>query len=401
VLQGNGDGTFQAPVLYPAGGSVALAVGDFNGDGRLDLAGAVFTGPAMANVLAGHGDGSFGPPQGFPVGYNASGLAVADLNDDGRQDLAVTGQAYNSLSVLINSCTSGGATATPGSTRTGTPIPSPTRTRTVSPTSTPSPARTPSPTAPVPPSATPSPTLAVPPTPIVPPTATSSPSVTPPPTDTAPPPTGTPPPATPCPVAFSDVHPTDYFYGAVQYLACHGVVSGYADGAFRPYSQTTRAQMVKIVVLGFQKPPVTPAPGTYTFADVPPSHPFFAVIETAAADSIVSGYTCGGAGEPCDAQQRPYFRPYANVTRGQLAKIDVVGAGWALQTPARPTFGDVAPGGAFYAFVETAVCQGVISGYADHTFHPGANATRGQIAKIVYLSTTMSSGCSPAGQARR
>ncbi|HUS16131.1 MAG TPA: S-layer homology domain-containing protein, partial [Chloroflexia bacterium] len=111
--------------------------------------------------------------------------------------------------------------------------------------------------------------------------------------------------ATPCGVTFSDVHPADYFYTPVGYLACHGVISGYSDGTFRPYANTTRAQMVKIVVLGFGRPIATPPAGGTTFADVPPDHPFFAVIETAAGAGIISGYTCGGPGEPCDARNRP------------------------------------------------------------------------------------------------
>src|SRR4051794_27082305 len=40
---------------------------------------------------------------------------------------------------------------------------------------------------------------------------------------------------TPCPISFSDVHTTDYFYQPVLYLACDGAISGYADGTFRPY----------------------------------------------------------------------------------------------------------------------------------------------------------------------
>src|SRR5262249_49751793 len=60
------------------------------------------------------------------------------------------------------------------------------------------------------------------------------------------PPTPVPSPSpTPCVLPFSDVAPTDYFYTAVSYLYCHGVVGGYADGTFRPYSDTTRAQFVK------------------------------------------------------------------------------------------------------------------------------------------------------------
>ncbi len=282
----------------------------------------------------------------------------------------------------------------------GTPTPTP-----IVPTATPEP-----PTAtPEPPTAT-----AVPPTdtPVAPtdtpiaPTATPMPAATDTPapaaTDTPlPVATDTPPPAvtsTPCAISFSDVNPTDYFYQPVQYLACNGVISGYADGTFRPYANTTRAQMVKIVVLGFGLPIVTPAPGAHTFADVLPDFPFFAVIESGAAQSVVSGYDCGGPGEPCDSQNRPYFRPYADVTRGQLSKIDVVAAGWDLQNPPAGTFADVLPNTAFYTYVETAAAHGVISGYTcggpgepcnsqnRPYFRQGNDATRGQIAKIVYQS---------------
>ncbi|HMA37027.1 MAG TPA: S-layer homology domain-containing protein, partial [Chloroflexia bacterium] len=223
---------------------------------------------------------------------------------------------------------------------------------------------------------------------------------------TAAPPTRTPtagPSPTPCVVPFSDVAARDYFYLQVEYLACHGVISGYADGTFRPYTGTTRAQTVKIAVLGFGLPLATPTAAA--FADVPPGAPFFAVISTAAQAQIVSGYACGGAGEPCDSQDRPYFRPYAAITRGQLAKIVVVTAGWVLQTPAAATFADVFPGTAFYSFVETAYCHGAISGYncggpgepcdgGNHPyFRPGNNAVRAQIATIVYGALHNGGGC--------
>ncbi|MGI8588371.1 MAG: Kelch repeat-containing protein, partial [Chloroflexia bacterium] len=204
-------------------------------------------------------------------------------------------------------------------------------------------------------------------------------------TPTTPPNTATPT-ATACTNPFSDVHQSDYFYTPVLYLYCHGVVSGYSDGTFRPYAYTTRSQMVKIVVLGFQKAITTPAGGAHTFADVLPGNNFFNVIETAAAHHIVSGYDCGGPGEPCDSLNRPYFRPYDYVTRGQLAKIDVIGAGWTLYNPVQQTFSDVPRQSTFYEVIETAHCHGVVDGYSDGTFRPYTNATRGQISKIVYLS---------------
>jgi hypothetical protein len=217
-----------------------------------------------------------------------------------------------------------------------------------------------------------------------PPTATAPPALT----ATAPVPSATataPPSATPtasatsCAITFTDAHPSDYFYSSVQYLACHGAISGYADGTFRPYNVTTRGQMVKIIVLAFSVPTYTPA--APTFSDVPVADPFYGYIETAAHAGIVSGYA-GGT-----------FRPAANVTRGQLSKITVVAAGWSLQNPAAPSFTDVAPGSAFYPFVETAVCHGIVSGYSDRTFRPGADAVRGQIAKIVALARTSGASC--------
>jgi outer membrane protein assembly factor BamB len=213
---------------------------------------------------------------------------------------------------------------------------------------------------------------------------------------------------TPCAISFSDVHPADYFYTPVRALACRGVISGYSDGTFCPTNTTSRAQMVKLVVLGLQVPLATPPPGPATFADMPPGSPFYEVIETAAAAQIVSGYACGGSGEPCDGAGRPYFRPYSNVTRGQLAKIVVIAAsitrGWAVINPARPAFGDVPAGSVFYEFVETAYCHSVLSGYTcggagepcpGAYFRPGAQATRGQIAKIVYGAVTASGSCAP------
>jgi hypothetical protein len=162
---------------------------------------------------------------------------------------------------------------------------------------------------------------------------------------------------TPCYLRFFDVTESDYFFTAVQYLACRGVVSGYSDGTFRPYATASRAQLVKIVVLGFSLPIQTPPAGGYGFADVPTAHTFYPYIETAAGQGIATGYACGGVNpqtllaEPCDGQNRPYFRPQNPITRGQLAKVIVSTAGWPLLNPPAATFSDVLPGTSFYSFV--------------------------------------------------
>ncbi len=191
----------------------------------------------------------------------------------------------------------------------------------------------------------------------------------------------------------------------MSYLTCAGVVSGYADGTFRPYATTTRSQAVKLAVLAFGPAAATPGAGGYTFADVPPAHPFFAVVEAAARAGLVSGHTCGAPGEPCDAQQRPYFRPYAAVTRGQVAKIVALAAGWALQDPASATFADVPAGSPFYRYVETAYCHAALAGYGcggpgepcdpqqRPYFRPAQTGLRAQLATIVYGALHSGPGC--------
>jgi hypothetical protein len=72
------------------------------------------------------------------------------------------------------------------------------------------------------------------------------------------------------------------------------------------------------------------------------------------------------------------------VTRGQLSKIIVSARGWTIETTGGPHFRDVATDNPFYAYVETALRHEVLSGYGDGTFRPGNQATRGQIAKIMY-----------------
>jgi photosystem II stability/assembly factor-like uncharacterized protein len=176
----------------------------------------------------------------------------------------------------------------------------------------------------------------------------------------------------PCAATFADVQPSDYFYVAVQYLYCHGVISGYADGTFRPFNNTTRGQLSKIVVLAEGW---TLSCTTQHFSDVPPDNPFYCYIETAYGHGIISGYSDGT------------FKPGNNVTRGQLSKIAVLAQGWP-DSCATQHFSDVPPSNPFYCYVETAFAHGIISGYADGTFRPGNNATRGQISKIVYQAVT-------------
>jgi hypothetical protein len=58
-----------------------------------------------------------------------------------------------------------------------------------------------------------------------------------------------------------------------------------------------------------------------TFEDVPAGSTFHMFVERLANRGIMSGYACGGTGEPCGPDNKPYFRPAMDATRGQVAKI--------------------------------------------------------------------------------
>src|SRR5207253_6982357 len=88
VLLGNGDGTFKAPVNFGAPGPQSVAVGDFNGDGNLDLAVANLS-SGNVSIRLGNGDGTFRAPVNYATGDTPNTIAVGDFNKDGKLDLAV------------------------------------------------------------------------------------------------------------------------------------------------------------------------------------------------------------------------------------------------------------------------------------------------------------------------
>jgi outer membrane protein assembly factor BamB len=198
---------------------------------------------------------------------------------------------------------------------------------------------------------------------------------------------------TTCTLQFTDVPPDHTFYPFVRCLVCRGIVSGYSDGTFRPGEAITRGQISKVVsnAAGFDDDP-----GPQIYEDVDAANPFYVWVNRLSMRGFMGGYPCGTVPEePCiSPDDRPYFRPGANASRGQLSKIVANAAGF--NEPATGYFyADVPEEHPFYVWIMRLSNHQVLSGYpcggegelCDDInrpyFRPYNEVTRGQASKIV------------------
>jgi hypothetical protein len=148
------------------------------------------------------------------------------------------------------------------------------------------------------------------------------------------------------PQIYEDVPVDSPFYAWINRLSMRGHMSGYPCGTipeepcnppgnrpyFRPGASATRGQLAKIVSNAVG---IGGSPEELFYTDVPTDNPFYIWIMRLTEIGVMSGYPCGGEGEPCDDANRPYFRPSNNVTRGQASKVVANSFYPDCQTPSR------------------------------------------------------------------
>ena len=116
VLRNLGNGTYAPARYYSVSGQLnGVAVGDFNGDGKLDVAvaiGAYNASSGKVAVLLNAGDGTLKAPTYYTVATPANSIAVADLNNDNRPDIAVIGNNSDNTKNTVVLLTNTGSTFT-------------------------------------------------------------------------------------------------------------------------------------------------------------------------------------------------------------------------------------------------------------------------------------------------
>src|SRR5437588_5182459 len=180
---------------------------------------------------------------------------------------------------------------------------------------------------------------------------------------------------------FADVEPDEPFYFWAHCLACRNIMPGYPCGTdlgeardcknspfFHAATFVTRGELAMIVSMSAG---LSDAPGAQVFADVPPDTEFYAYINRLAHRGYLAGYPCGRSGEPCDDENRPYYRPVKFITRGEAAKMVTSAAGFN-EGHGEQTFQDMKPQevSGFYIWVQRLASRDILSGYTCGELNP-------------------------------
>lgn len=168
------------------------------------------------------------------------------------------------------------------------------------------------------------------------------------------------------PGEFEDVRTTHDYYEAISYLANNGIVTGYGT-TFKPMDNISR-QHVAVILQRYLK--LDSQNNTDpNFKDVTNKHMYYEAIATMANYGIMSG-------------SNAEFRPEANLTRAQMAKI--LTETFDLTAQNTTTFTDVPEGHWAYDYVQALASSGITTGYGDGTFKPNEFISRQHFSALLY-----------------
>jgi murein DD-endopeptidase MepM/ murein hydrolase activator NlpD len=167
---------------------------------------------------------------------------------------------------------------------------------------------------------------------------------------------------------FRDVEPGNWCLQYLMDLAGESIIGGYADGTFRPSTNVTRGEFVKMVAAAAGMKSATSF--NKSFEDITEScwaWPYIAAVKDA---GIVDGDMKGN------------FNPDDYLIRAEAAKIAVKACKMSESTSSA-AFNDVAQDYWAFSSIMTAKSTGLIDGYVDGNYRPYVSITRAEAAKIV------------------
>ncbi len=181
------------------------------------------------------------------------------------------------------------------------------------------------------------------------------------------------------PYTFADVPPTNPFWNFIERVYEAGVTAGCGGDNYCPAASTTREQMAVFVLRADDSTFVPPPCGAPMFNDVPASSPFCRWIEELARRRSSTG--CGGGA----------YCPGSSVSRAQMAVFALAtldGPGYPPPACTTPMFNDVPASSPFCRWIEELARRGVVTGCGNGNYCPDAAVTRGEMA--VFLVGTFS-----------
>jgi poly(3-hydroxybutyrate) depolymerase len=183
---------------------------------------------------------------------------------------------------------------------------------------------------------------------------------------------------------FTDVRTGSTFHTAITWLRCEGISRGYSDGTYRTGQLITRGEAAQLL---YRYSGQDHSAGTRKdFTDVTPGASAFTAVSWMKEKGYTTGYSDGSFGV-----QQP-------ITRGELAAFLYRMSGKKASAPATSPYTDVDAGDTFYAPAAWFRSTGLIAGYADGSFRPDQDVSRGESAKFLYALESRVNGAPPAYQ---